>query len=100
MRFHFAWRARLVFAQHHLRHGCRISLYVIDGGGITIDGGATVSGTGVTFYLTGANGNGSSAKNYSGVTINSTATVNLSSPCDGASRGIPGMLVFQDRSIT
>jgi Flp pilus assembly protein TadG len=75
-------------------------LYVIDGGGITIDGGATVSGTGVTFYLTGANGNGSSARNYSGITINSTATVNLSSPCDGAASGIPGMLFFQDRSIT
>jgi len=75
-------------------------LYIIDGGGITIDGGATVSGSGVTFYLTGANGNGSNATNYSGVTINSTATVNLSSPCDGAASGIPGMLFFQDRSIT
>jgi Flp pilus assembly protein TadG len=75
-------------------------LYIVDGGGITIDGGATVSGTGVTFYLTGANGNGNSAANYSGVNINSTATVNLSSPCDGAASGIPGMLFFQDRSIT
>jgi Flp pilus assembly protein TadG len=75
-------------------------LYVIDGGGITIDGGATVSGSGVTFYMTGANGNGNNAANYSGVTINSTATVNLSSPCDGAATGIPGMLFFQDRSIT
>jgi uncharacterized membrane protein len=75
-------------------------LYVIDGGGITIDGGASVSGTGVTFYLTGNNGNGNSAANYSGVTINSTATVNLSSPCDGAATGIKGMLFFQDRSIT
>jgi Flp pilus assembly protein TadG len=75
-------------------------LYVIDGGGIQIDGGATVSGSGVTFYLTGANGNGSNAANYSGVNINSTATVNLSSPCDGAATGILGMLFFQDRSIT
>jgi Putative Tad-like Flp pilus-assembly len=75
-------------------------LYVIDGGGITIDGGASVSGTGVTFYLTGNNGNGNNAANYSGVTINSTATVNLSSPCDGAATGIKGMLFFQDRSIT
>src|SRR4029077_18413629 len=75
-------------------------LYIIDGGGITIDGGATVSGTGVTFYLTGNNGSGNSAVNYAGVTINSTATVNLSSPCDGAASGIKGMLFFQDRSIT
>ena len=76
-------------------------LYIIDGGGITIDGGATVSGSGVTFYLTGANGNGSNATNYSGVTINSTATVNLSSPCGSTSNNsIEGMLFFQDRSIT
>jgi Flp pilus assembly protein TadG len=75
-------------------------LYVMDGGGITIDGGATVSGSGVTFYLTGANGNGSNAKNYSGVTINSTATVTLSSPCSSSGGSIAGMLFFQDRSIT
>ena len=75
-------------------------LYVIDGGGITIDGGATVSGSGVTFYLTGANGNGSNATNYSGVTINSTATVNLSAPCSASGGDIAGMLFFQDRSIT
>jgi Flp pilus assembly protein TadG len=76
-------------------------LYIIDGGGITIDGGATVSGSGVTFYLTGANGNGSNARNYAGVTINSTATVNLSAPCGSTSNNdIEGMLFFQDRSIT
>jgi hypothetical protein len=75
-------------------------LYVIDGGGITIDGNATVSGSGVTFYLTGNNGNGNNAANYSGVTINSTSVVNLSSPCDGAASGIKGMLFFQDRDIT
>jgi hypothetical protein len=75
-------------------------LYIVDGGGITVNGGATVSGTGVTFYLTGANNAGSSKQNYAGVSINSTATVNFSSPCDSSSGGIPGMLFFQDRSIT
>jgi len=75
-------------------------LYIIDGGGITINGGATVSGSGVTFYLTGANKAASNPQDYAGVNINSTATVNLSSPCDGAASGIPGMLFFQDRSIT
>jgi hypothetical protein len=88
----------------HINGGSTVTfssgLYVIDGGGITIDGGATVSGTGVTFYMTGANSNGNNAANYSGVTINSTATVNLGSPCDGAASGVPGMLFFQDRSIT
>lgn len=75
-------------------------LYIIDGGGITIDGGATVSGSNVTFYLTGGNGNGNNASNYSGVTINSTATVNLSAPCTASGGDIAGMLFFQDRSIT
>jgi Flp pilus assembly protein TadG len=75
-------------------------LYVIDGGGLTINGGATVSGSGVTFYLTGDNKSSSGPKNYAGVNINSTATVNFSSPCNSSSGGVPGMLFFQDRSIT
>jgi hypothetical protein len=75
-------------------------LYIIDGGGLTINGGATVSGTGVTFYLTGDNKSASGPKNYAGVSINSTATVNFSAPCDSSSGGIPGMLFFQDRSET
>jgi len=59
-----------------------------------------VSGTGVTFYLTGANKASASPDNYAGVNINSTATVNLSSPCDSSGGGITDMLFFQDRSIT
>ena len=75
-------------------------LYIIDGGGLSINGGATVSGTGVTFYLTGDNKSASGPKNYAGVSINSTATVNFSAPCDSSSGGIPGMLFFQDRKET
>src|ERR1700730_962825 len=75
-------------------------LYIINGGGMTINGGATVSGTGVTFYLTGANKASAGPKNYAGININSTATVNLSAPCNSSGGGIPGMLFFQDRSIT
>ncbi|MGH7913076.1 MAG: pilus assembly protein TadG-related protein, partial [Candidatus Binataceae bacterium] len=75
-------------------------LYIIDGGGLQIVGGATVSGTGVTFYLTGVNNNNGNKKSYGGVDIASTATVNLSSPCDSSGGGIPGMLFFQDRSET
>jgi Flp pilus assembly protein TadG len=72
-------------------------LYVIDGGGIKITGG-TVSGSGVTFYLTGNNGSGSSPATYSGVTINGGA-VNFTSPCSSSGGSIAGMLFFQDRSI-
>jgi hypothetical protein len=78
-------------------------LYVINGGGITFNGG-TISGSNVTFYLTGQNGSGGSAKDYAGVTINGNATVNFSAPCSGASSALgnsaTGILFFQDRSIT
>jgi Flp pilus assembly protein TadG len=75
-------------------------LYIIDGGGIQIDGGATVTGSGVTFFLTGQNTSDSSPNSYGGVNIASNATVNLSSPCNSSSGGIAGMLFFQDRAIT
>ena len=72
--------------------------YVIDGGGLTINGG-TVSGSGVTFYLTGVDKAASNPQDYAGVNING-GTVNLSAPCDNSGGGIEGMLFFQDRSIT
>jgi Flp pilus assembly protein TadG len=75
-------------------------LYVMKGGGLTINGGANVSGSGVTFYLTGDNKASGSPNDYAGVNINSTATVNLSAPCGSSGGGISGMLFFQDRSIT
>jgi len=74
--------------------------YVINGGGLTVVGGATVSGTGVTFFLTGKNKSSSAPDNYGGVNIASGATVNLSAPCSSGSGGIEGMLFFQDRAIT
>jgi Flp pilus assembly protein TadG len=82
-------------------------LYIIDGGGLTIQSTATnpttVIGNGVTFYLTGTT---YSRGRYRGVTINSTATVQLSAPnsCGAGTAAtggsINGMLFFQDRSIT
>lgn len=75
-------------------------LYVINGGGLTIHG--TMTGNGVTFYLTGTN---SGSLKYGGVTIDSTAQVNLQAPniCGAghAATGgsINGVLMFQDRSI-
>jgi Flp pilus assembly protein TadG len=74
--------------------------YVINGGGLTVVSGGTVNGTGVTFYLTGANKADSNPASYGGVNIAGGSTVNLSAPCNASSGGIPGMLFFQDRSIT
>ena len=71
-------------------------VYVIDGGGLSISG-ATVSGTGVTFYLTGSSSKGSSPSAYGPVNITGTATVNLSAPTSGP---YEAMLFYQDPSIT
>lgn len=74
--------------------------YVMDGGGLTAISGSVVSGSGVTFYLTGANVANSNPSSYGGVNIAGGSTVNLSAPCSSANGGIEGMLFFQDRSIT
>jgi len=74
--------------------------YITDGGGLTVVAGATVNGSGVTFYLTGANKANSNPSSYGGVNIAGNSTVNLTAPCDSSNGGIPNMLFFQDRSET
>jgi hypothetical protein len=59
--------------------------YIIDGGTLKTNGGTTVTGTGVTFYLT----NGATAD------LNGNATVNLSAPTSGTYSGV---LLYGDRS--
>jgi len=66
-------------------------VYIIDGGGIQF-GSGTVSGTGVTFYITG-----SSFTNNQLVTINNGMSVNLSAPTSATYQGI---LFLQDRTIS
>lgn len=62
-------------------------LYYISGGGFTVNGGANITGTGVTFYLD----SGNTAK------INGGATVDLSAPTSGTDSGI---VFFGSRSDT
>ena len=64
--------------------------YVIAGGGILINGNATMTGTGVTFYNTTGTGG------YKGIVLNGNVTMTLSAPASG---GLSGILFFQDRSI-
>jgi Flp pilus assembly protein TadG len=58
--------------------------YVIDGGSLKINANADITGSGVTFYLTGS----------ATADFNGNATVNLSAPTSGT---YSGMLVFADK---
>ncbi len=64
--------------------------YVLAGNGININGNATLTGTGVSFYNTTGTGG------YRGILLNGNVTLTLSAPTSGA---LSGILFFQDRSI-
>lgn len=66
-------------------------IYYLDGGGLSVNGGATLSGSGVTLVFTKK-----SEKNWPTATINGNATINLTAPKSGATAGI---VVFGDRNI-
>ncbi|HVA78240.1 MAG TPA: pilus assembly protein TadG-related protein [Candidatus Binataceae bacterium] len=65
-------------------------VYVLRGGGMTVQSGVTLTGSGVTFYDTTGSGG------YSPITMSGSVTANLSAPTSGPLKGI---LFFQDRSI-
>jgi parallel beta-helix repeat protein len=71
-------------------------IYLIEGGGFTVTGNASVSGTGVMIYNTGSNypNNGS---NFGGITLSGNGTFNLSAPTSGAYAGI---VLFQPTANT
>ena len=74
-------------------------LYNIGGAGLTISGTGTVTGNGVSFYVSGSG----SVKINDGVGDGTTgfgATVQLQAPVDASSGGIPGVVLYQDRSDT
>jgi hypothetical protein len=62
-------------------------VYIVSGGNFRINANANISGSGVTIYFTAG----------TSVSINGTATVNLSAPTSGT---YSGMLFFGDRSAT
>ncbi len=65
--------------------------YILKGGGLIIQGGVTVTGSGVTFYNTSGGG-----YSYQPFNFSNGATVTLSAPTTGS---LAGILLFQDRSI-
>src|SRR5262249_10856171 len=65
--------------------------YVIAGGGMTINGNAWLTGSGITFYNTTGSGG------YGAITLNGNTQSNFSAPTSGA---LEGILFFQDRSVS
>jgi hypothetical protein len=77
--------------------------YVMAGGGLNLQGGSIVGGTGVTFYNTSAadvqaagGALCSGSPTFSPMNINGQATVTLSAPTAGS---LVGILIFQDRGL-
>ncbi len=66
-------------------------IYIIDGGSLSVNGGATLSGAAVTLVFTSSSGS-----NWPTVTINGNATVDLTAPKSGAMTGI---VMYGDRNI-
>jgi Flp pilus assembly protein TadG len=66
-------------------------IYYLDGGSLSVNGGAAISGSGVTLVFTKRNGG-----NWATATINGNATVNLTPPKSGPTAGI---VMFGDRNI-
>jgi Flp pilus assembly protein TadG len=66
-------------------------IYYLDGGGLTVNGGGTLTGSGVTLVFTKKSGN-----SWPSATINGNATVNLTPPKSGSTAGI---VIFGDRTI-
>jgi hypothetical protein len=66
-------------------------IYYLDEGDLTVNGGATLSGTGVTLVFTSSSGH-----NYATATINGGATVNLTAPTSGVTAGL---VMFGDRAM-
>ncbi len=69
-------------------------LYVIDGGQFVINSQAQVTGIGVTIVFTQKSGSG-----WANATINGGAQVDIEAPLPGAANGIPGIVMYGDRSM-
>jgi Flp pilus assembly protein TadG len=69
-------------------------VYYIEGSGLDVAGGATLTGTGVTLVFTSSNGS-----NYASATINGGATVNLTAPTPASGLATAGIVMFGDRNM-
>ena len=71
-------------------------IYVIKGGGLTVSGAASLTGSGVTIYNAGSN-YPSTGGSFGGITLSGSGTMTLSAPTTGTYAGI---VIFQSRDNT
>ena len=71
-------------------------IYIIEGGGLTVTGNASVTGTGVMIYNAGSN-YPSSGGSFGGITLSGNGTFSLTAPTSGRMQGV---LIFQSRQNT
>jgi uncharacterized delta-60 repeat protein len=70
--------------------------YIIEGGGLTVTGNASINGSSVMIYNAGSNYPGSGGS-FGGITLSGNGTFNLSSATTGTYAGV---LIFQSRQNT
>jgi hypothetical protein len=71
-------------------------IYIIEGGGFTVTGSASVAGSGVMIYNAGSNYPGSGG-NFGGISLSGNGTFRLTAPTSGTYAGV---LIFQSRQNT
>ena len=72
-------------------------VYIIAGGGLTVSGNASISGSGVMIYNAGSNYSSGGTGTYGAITMSGNATVNLTAATSGPFAGI---VLFQARGDT
>ncbi len=71
-------------------------IYIIEGGGVTVTGGASIAGSGVMLYNTSSN-YPSSTGSYGGITLSGNGSFSLTAPTSGEYAGI---VIFQPSANT
>jgi len=71
-------------------------IYIIEGGGLTVTGNASVAGTGVIIYNAGSNFPNSGGT-FGGITLSGNGTFSLTAPTTGTYAGV---LIFQSHEHT
>ncbi len=71
-------------------------VYVIEGGGLTVTGGASISGQGVLIYNAGSN-YPNAGGSFGGITLSGSGTMNLTAATTGPYAGV---VIFQSRQNT